>query len=123
MTEKYLLANGVRLAYDDFGDHTNPAIVLIMGLGTQMIAWPEVFCERLAAEGYWVIRYDNRDIGLSQKMDSSGSPNLAKMIIFSKIGLPVKVPYSLKICRRTPLACWMRWKSTKRISLASRWEA
>ena len=69
MQEKYVIANGVRLAYDEFGDSTNPAMLLIMGLATQMIAWPEAFCEQLAAQGYWVIRYDNRDIGLSEKIE------------------------------------------------------
>ena len=96
MQEKYVIANGVRLAYDEFGDSTNPAMLLIMGLATQMIAWPEAFCEQLAAQGYWVIRYDNRDIGLSEKIESAKPPNIAKLIIQSKLRMTVKVPYSLK---------------------------
>ena len=96
MQEKYVIANGVRLAYDEFGDSTDPAMLLIMGLATQMIAWPESFCEQLAAQGYWVIRYDNRDIGLSEKIENAKPPNVAKLILQSKLRLSVKVPYSLK---------------------------
>ena len=65
-------ANGIEIAYDEFGDAKAPVILLIMGLGTQMIAWPVPFCEALAARGFRVVRFDNRDIGLSTKFDSVG---------------------------------------------------
>ena len=58
-------ANGIELAYETFGEPGNPPVLLIMGLGTQMIAWPEEFCEDIASRGYYVIRFDNRDSGLS----------------------------------------------------------
>ena len=96
MTEKYLTANGLELAYDEFGEPENPAILLIMGLGTQMIAWPEPFCEGLVALGYRVIRFDNRDIGLSQKMEGARTPHFLKMLAYSRFKIPLKVPYRLR---------------------------
>lgn len=96
MTEKYVNANGLRLAYDEFGDQNNPAIVLIMGLGAQMIAWPESFCQGLADAGYRVIRFDNRDIGLSEKIDSKQPVSIVKVLFRKRFGLPVSVPYGLR---------------------------
>jgi pimeloyl-ACP methyl ester carboxylesterase len=96
MTERYIEANGIRLAYDEFGDPSHPAMVLIMGLGTQMIAWPEAFCQGLAARGYRVIRFDNRDIGLSQKMQGQRAPGVLKLLSYSKLNLPLRVPYTLQ---------------------------
>ena len=95
MAEQFATSNGLQLAYDEFGDHTAPVILLIMGLGTQMIAWPEAFCESLAARGYRVIRFDNRDIGLSQKLDDAGMPNIIKLAALAKLRLPLRVPYTL----------------------------
>ncbi len=95
MSEKYVNANGIRLAYDEFGDSSAPVILLIMGLGTQMIAWSEEFCQDLAARGYRVIRFDNRDIGLSQKMEGARVPGMLKLAVYSRFRLPVKVPYTL----------------------------
>lgn len=95
MSEKYVRANSIDLAYDEFGDSQNPAMLLIMGLGTQMIAWPQEFCEGLAARGYRVIRFDNRDIGLSQKMDGSRVPSILRMVACSRLNVPFKVPYRL----------------------------
>lgn len=95
MTEQYITANGLRLAYDEFGEPDNPALLLIMGLGTQMIAWPEPFCEDLAARGYRVIRFDNRDIGLSEKMEGAPVPHPLKLLARSRFKLPMKVPYTL----------------------------
>jgi pimeloyl-ACP methyl ester carboxylesterase len=96
MTQKYLMANGLRLAYDEFGDAADPALILVMGLGTQMIAWPEALCEGLASEGYRVIRFDNRDIGLSQQIEPKKPVNLMKLILRSKLGLSIRVPYGLR---------------------------
>jgi pimeloyl-ACP methyl ester carboxylesterase len=95
MSEKYLHANGIELAYDEFGDPGHPALLLIMGLGTQMIAWPEALCEGLAARGYRVIRFDNRDIGLSEKMDGAPVPGVLKLAARSRLNLPLQVPYRL----------------------------
>ena len=94
MTEQYVDSNGIRLAYEDIGDPSHPAIVLIMGLGTQMIAWPEEFCLGLAADGYRVVRFDNRDIGLSQKMNGH-KPWLPLAMLLARLNLPVNAPYDL----------------------------
>ena len=56
MSEKYVTSNGIRLAYEEFGDKGNPTIVLVMGLGSQLIAWPLSMCEAFAEEGFGVIR-------------------------------------------------------------------
>ncbi|MCU0296851.1 MAG: alpha/beta hydrolase, partial [Candidatus Nanopelagicales bacterium] len=69
MNVRTVSANGIDLAYETFGDPSDPPIVLIMGLGTQMIAWPDPFCQGLADRGYYVVRYDNRDMGLSTHLD------------------------------------------------------
>ena len=71
-------------------------ILLIMGLGTQLIAWPMDFCRRLAAAGYRVIRYDNRDVGLSTKFESSGVPDARAAILRRLLRLPIKAPYRLE---------------------------
>jgi pimeloyl-ACP methyl ester carboxylesterase len=62
-------AAGITLAYDTFGDPADPALLLIMGFGSQMIAWTAALCQRLVAGGHFVIRFDNRDCGLSTKCD------------------------------------------------------
>ena len=69
---KYLTSNGVRLCYQQFGDSSNDVILLIAGLGEQLGEWPAGFCQRLVDHGYRVIRYDNRDIGLSDSMSKRG---------------------------------------------------
>jgi len=67
MTVNILKANGVDLAYDSFGDETAKVILLFAGLGTQMMRWRVPFCQDLAARGYHVIRFDNRDAGCSPR--------------------------------------------------------
>jgi pimeloyl-ACP methyl ester carboxylesterase len=80
MSEGTADANGVRLWYETFGAGTDPAVLLIMGLGAQAIAWHTDFCTRLAGHGFFVIRFDNRDVGLSQWLDDSPEPySLAAM--------------------------------------------
>ena len=66
-------ANGITIEYEEMGPPDAPVILLIMGLGMQLIAWPESFCEGLAARGFRVVRFDNRDAGLSSRMPSAGS--------------------------------------------------
>nr|WP_247713387.1 alpha/beta hydrolase [Qipengyuania polymorpha] len=70
-------------------------MLLIMGFGAQLTLWPDELVEALAAEGFRVIRYDNRDIGLSHKFDGVKAPGLVKMTLMSKIGLTPRVPYTL----------------------------
>ncbi|MBB4136714.1 pimeloyl-ACP methyl ester carboxylesterase [Gordonia humi] len=80
----------VDLFYDEFGSPDDPAVLLIMGLGAQMVLWRTEFCEQIAAAGYRVIRFDNRDSGLSTKFDgarSGGGPLPLKLLKFF-VGLP-----------------------------------
>jgi pimeloyl-ACP methyl ester carboxylesterase len=88
-------ANGIRLCYDTFGAPDAPAILLIMGLATQMIAWDEAFCTRLAARGYCVIRFDNRDIGLSTRIDAAGVPDIGAALAAALQDKPIAAPYLL----------------------------
>lgn len=85
----------VSLSYDSFGDPQHPPIMLIMGLATQLIHWDEEFCRLLAARGFWVIRFDNRDIGNSSKLDAEGVPNLLGMFARQMFGRTLKAPYLL----------------------------
>ena len=62
-------ANGIEIEYETFGDQTKPAMLLVMGLGVQMLGWDERFCNMLVDRGFFVIRYDNRDVGLSTHTD------------------------------------------------------
>ncbi len=73
-------ANGITIAYESFGDTTNEAIILIQGTGATMLHYPVELCEKLANSGYRVIRFDNRDIGLSSKLDSLGQPDWAAIL-------------------------------------------
>src|SRR2546425_153147 len=69
-------ANGIELEYETFGDPGDPAILLVMGLGIQLLGWDEDFCKMLVERGFFVIRYDNRDVGLSSKMEDAPIPDL-----------------------------------------------
>ncbi|WP_306088231.1 alpha/beta fold hydrolase [Qipengyuania flava] len=88
-------ANGIEIHYEEQGDPAAPAMLLIMGFGAQLTLWPDELVEALAAQGFRVIRYDNRDVGLSQKFDGVKAPGLVKMTLLSKIGFKPKVPYTL----------------------------
>lgn len=88
-------ANGIDIAYDEVGNAEAPAILLIMGLGTQMIAWPQAFCLALAQRGFRVIRFDNRDIGLSTKIDRAEPVDLLAAFARAIAGKPVDAPYRL----------------------------
>jgi len=88
-------ANGLELAYDTFGDPTDPPLLLIMGLGTQMIGWDDDFCAELAQRGHHVVRFDNRDIGQSTKFTQFGVPDIAQALQAAMHGQPIKTPYLL----------------------------
>ena len=77
------LRNGITLCYETFGEPTDPTALLIMGLGTQMVAWHEDFCRQLAAEGFYVVRYDNRDIGRSTHLQGA-PPTIRQLLTRSK---------------------------------------
>ena len=88
-------ANNIDIYYEENGPADAPVILLVMGLGAQMIAWPDEFIDGLVAKGHRVIHYDNRDVGLSQRMDGAKTPNLAWTMLKARFGLPVRVPYTL----------------------------
>ena len=88
-------ANGIDIEYDVFGRDTDPAILLIMGLGAQMIWWDEDFCLKLADLGLYVIRFDNRDVGLSTLFNDEGIPNLKALMMAAWGGKPFEAPYTL----------------------------
>jgi pimeloyl-ACP methyl ester carboxylesterase len=83
-------ANGIELAYETFGDASAPPVVLIMGLATQMIAWPDEMCEGLARCGHFVIRFDNRDVGGSTHLEHVPPPRLADVLVRRR-----PAPYSI----------------------------
>ena len=74
-------ANGLEFAYETFGDRADPPMVLVMGVGGQMIAWPDQFCLDLAALGHFVVRFDNRDVGASTHLDGLPVPRIRDMVL------------------------------------------
>jgi pimeloyl-ACP methyl ester carboxylesterase len=74
-------ANGLTLAYETFGSGDDPPVLLIMGLGTQMIAWPDELCQAIADRGHFVIRFDNRDVGLSTHLSELPTPKLQDLLL------------------------------------------
>ncbi|MDT8279638.1 MAG: alpha/beta fold hydrolase [Erythrobacter sp.] len=86
---------GIEIFYEDHGKPENEAILLVMGLGAQLTLWPDELVDALVGDGFRVIRYDNRDIGLSQKMEGARAPSLATQVLRKKFGWPAKVPYTL----------------------------
>ena len=88
-------ANGTTLEVEDHGSPSGEPLVLIMGLGMQLIAWHEDFVQSLVNRGFRVIRFDNRDIGLSENFDRLGMPNLAVAALKHTVGGPVSSPYPL----------------------------
>jgi pimeloyl-ACP methyl ester carboxylesterase len=95
MTMTSVRSNGISLHCDSFGAIDGEAIVLIAGLGTQMIRWPVPLCEDLAARGYRVIRFDNRDAGLSTHFSECAVPDFAAMAAALARGQRPDVPYTL----------------------------
>jgi len=90
-----LSCNGVRLEVEVHGPAGGEPLLMIMGLGMQLIAWPEGLVDELVAQGFRVIRFDNRDIGLSQPFDELGLPNIALTALLHTFRLPVKAPYQI----------------------------
>ncbi len=88
-------ANGITIEYEALGEQSAPPVLLIMGLGMQLIAWPDTFCQGLVSAGYRVIRFDNRDCGLSTRLDALGVPNLLGVTLRHLLRLPVRAPYQL----------------------------
>ncbi|MGO4713319.1 alpha/beta fold hydrolase [Bradyrhizobium sp. 2TAF24] len=92
---KTLTANGITIAYDDFGDMRAEPILLIAGLGTQMIRWTSPFCAALVARGYRVIRFDNRDAGGSTHFSTHPAPDFGALATALMAGGRPDVPYTL----------------------------
>ena len=94
MSENFATANGLTLCFETFGAREKPALLLIMGLGAHMIQWDETFCEALAARGFFVIRFDNRDVGRSSKIEMA--PNALASALQTAMTLkPFSPPYLL----------------------------
>jgi pimeloyl-ACP methyl ester carboxylesterase len=93
---RYARANGLSMAYESFGNEKAETILLIQGIGAQLTAWPPELCRQLAVQGYHVIRFDNRDVGLSSKLDSLGMPDWASVIPLIGTCDKAPLPYSLE---------------------------
>lgn len=94
MTTAIALANGIEIAYETHGDPNDEPLLLVMGLGAQLIAWPIELVEALVDRGFFVVRYDNRDVGLSTKFTDGGSDFLTSLMRVIQ-DEPVEVPYLL----------------------------
>jgi len=90
VSEERVQTNGLELAYESIGDPDDPPLLLVMGLGMQLIHWDTELCEQFAERGFRVIRFDNRDIGLSTKIDAPVPPIMRGMA-----GMRIKAPYLL----------------------------
>jgi pimeloyl-ACP methyl ester carboxylesterase len=88
-------ANGIKVAYETYGKSSQPAMLLIMGLGQQMMFWDEEFCTQLSSRGYFVIRFDNRDCGLSSWLTAAGTPDIPAMKALMAKRKKAQSPYSL----------------------------
>ena len=89
-------ANGLAIEVEDTGPGAPlPPVLLVMGLGMQLIGWPDDFVAALVQAGHRVIRFDNRDIGLSQRLDRLGTPNLLWESMKLRLGMTVRAPYTL----------------------------
>ncbi len=88
-------ANGIDIEYESFGPADRDTVLLIMGFSAQLTMWPTELCEELATRGYRVIRYDNRDVGLSSKLEAAGIPEMEKLFGALMTGAKVDAPYSL----------------------------
>ncbi|MGB0920730.1 MAG: alpha/beta fold hydrolase [Alphaproteobacteria bacterium] len=86
---------GVEIAYETTGNPADPALLIIMGLGSQLVHWPDELVDGLAARGYFVIRPDNRDVGLSQKFTDKGVPDLPQLMMDMAAGKNPEGPYTV----------------------------
>ncbi|MFT6437349.1 MAG: pimeloyl-ACP methyl ester carboxylesterase [Candidatus Azotimanducaceae bacterium] len=93
--EQHISANGIDICYESFGHKENLTVLFVMGLGAQMVAWPESLITGLVDAGFHVVRYDNRDVGLSQKFDSAGMPDFESIVSDLMAGKKPISPYYL----------------------------
>jgi pimeloyl-ACP methyl ester carboxylesterase len=92
---KIARANGIDICYEIFGDANAEPMLLIMGLGAQMVLWDDAFCEQLAARGFRVIRFDNRDIGQSGKLTGGKRLTPIELLKLRFLKIPVAAPYKI----------------------------
>ena len=90
-----MVTNGITLAWEGFGDPKDPPLLLVMGLSAQMVLWDAAFCRELAGRGFYVVRFDNRDVGQSTKLHGAGVPSILPKLLARTLGLPVTAPYLL----------------------------
>src|SRR5438128_5435942 len=88
-------ARGIEIEYEVCGPDDGRPLLLVMGLGAQMIIWDDEFCAALGARGHRVIRFDNRDVGLSSKIDGWRALDLVAAMGSAALGRPVVAPYTL----------------------------
>jgi pimeloyl-ACP methyl ester carboxylesterase len=88
-------SNGIEIAYETHGDPADEPLLLVMGLGAQLIAWPMELVDALLDRGFHVIRYDNRDVGLSTKFEDDGGTEVMAQFMAAMQGQPVEAPYLL----------------------------
>ncbi|MEE9376724.1 MAG: alpha/beta hydrolase [Candidatus Lokiarchaeia archaeon] len=88
--------NNIEIEYETIGDEISKPLLLIAGLGSQMLAWSDEMCESLANRGFYVIRFDNRDVGLSTKLEDAGLPNFLEINTAYARGEIPEVPYTLE---------------------------
>jgi pimeloyl-ACP methyl ester carboxylesterase len=91
-------ANGIDICYQSFGKSTDPPLILIMGLAAQMIVWDDDFCELLASKGFWVTRFDNRDMGHSTRFPGSPTPSMVDIMTAQFSGKKLEPVYTLCDC-------------------------
>jgi pimeloyl-ACP methyl ester carboxylesterase len=92
---KVRVSPAIELEYERAGDPQHPTILMIMGLGMQLTAWPDEMVEGLVARGFNVLRFDNRDAGLSTQIDSFVPRGIAGALLRGAVGWPVEAPYTL----------------------------
>jgi pimeloyl-ACP methyl ester carboxylesterase len=89
-------ANGINICYEIFGEASAEPMLLIMGLGGQMVLWDDAFCEQIAARGFRVIRFDNRDVGQSSRLTGGKRLTWLELLKLRFLKIPVKAPYTLR---------------------------
>jgi pimeloyl-ACP methyl ester carboxylesterase len=89
-------ANGIQIEYDTFGKSSDQPLLLIVGLALQLIHWDEALCEQLARRGHYVIRFDNRDTGLSTRFSEAGIPDIGRMIEARMKDEEIRPPYTIE---------------------------
>jgi len=92
---KAIVNNDITIEYETIGSQSGRPLLLIAGLSSQMVTWPQDFCRKLADGGHFVIRFDNRDCGLSSKIESGGVPDVEALMIAKQQGQPINPPYTL----------------------------